>query len=93
MDCPHFDQFLKDISGGDEEVIELILQIIGYIMMQNSSLKKFFLFATEPDTGKSVLGDFIASLFPFDCTFRVQLSDFNGLLRSEASGNAHSAWA
>lgn len=78
MDCPHFDQFLKDISGGDEEVIELILQIIGYIMMQNSSLKKFFLFATEPDTGKSVLGDFIASLFPFDCTFRVQLSDFNG---------------
>lgn len=78
MYCPHFDKFLEDISHGDEEVIELILQVIGYIMMQNSSLKKFFLFAPEPDTGKSVLGDFIASLFPRDCTFRVQLSDFNG---------------
>ena len=77
MDCPYFDQFLEDVSGGDHEVIELILQVIGYFMMQNSSLKKFFLFAPEPDTGKSVLGDFIASLFPSDCTFRVQLSDFN----------------
>lgn len=76
-DSPHFDQFLNDISGGDNEVIELILQIIGYFMMQNSSLKKFFLFAPEPNTGKSVLGDFIASLFPAECTFRVQLSDFN----------------
>lgn len=76
-DSPHFDQFLEDVSGGDADIIELILQVIGYFMMQNSSLKKFFLFAPEPDTGKSVLGDFIASLFPTDCTFRVQLSDFN----------------
>lgn len=56
--------FLSQICGKDETLITRIYEMIGCILVPDPSVKKFFLLEGLPDTGKSVLGNFIKSFFP-----------------------------
>lgn len=60
--CPVFDSFLHSVSGGDPALIERIWQAIGYALVPDTSGKCFIVFQGVPDSGKSLLGDIIASL-------------------------------
>lgn len=62
-DCPVFDRFLLDISGGNATVISLIWEVIGYLLSSDMSAKSFFLLQGVGDSGKSVLGNLISSMF------------------------------
>ena len=62
-DCPVFDRFLSDISGGNTAVISLIWEVIGYLLSSDMSAKSFFLLQGVGDSGKSVLGNLISSMF------------------------------
>ena len=62
-DCPVFDRFLLEISGGNTAVISLIWEIIGYLLSSDMSAKAFFLLQGVGDSGKSVLGNLISSMF------------------------------
>ena len=56
------EQFFEDFSSGDSEIKNLAWAIIGAILSQGNSFKKYFLFYGASDTGKSVLGNLIESL-------------------------------
>lgn len=60
--CPIFDNFLNNVAGGDPILTERIWQTIGYAIVPDNNGKCFILFQGVPDSGKSLLGDVIASL-------------------------------
>ena len=58
------DAFFSQISGGDKVLMARIYEMIACILVPDPAVKKFFLLEGLPDTGKSVLGNFIKSFFP-----------------------------
>lgn len=75
--CPTFDDFLLDVTGSDEVLIERFWMFLGYVLMQTIEAKVFFVMGLAPDSGKSVLGNFIQSLFPKRCVSNIALNDLN----------------
>lgn len=73
---PAFDAFLSSVSGRDALLIQRIWEVIGYTLMPDTSAKVFFLAQGVPNSGKSALGEFIASCFDDDA---VTSMDFNAL--------------
>lgn len=61
--CPEFDHFLIRISGGDNAIISLIWEMIGYLLSNDMSAKAFFVLQGVGDSGKSVLGNLISKMF------------------------------
>lgn len=62
-DTPYWDAFLESTSQGDKSIKKLIYEMLGYLLLQGNSGKCFFVLATAPNSGKSLLGDFIGSIF------------------------------
>lgn len=62
-DCPVFEHFLQDISGGNAAVVSLIWEMMGYLLSSDMSAKSFFLLQGVGDSGKSVLGNLISNMF------------------------------
>lgn len=60
---PIFDNYLLSITGGHPELIERILQAIGYIFTPDSNAKCFFLVQGVPDSGKSVFCNLLQKFF------------------------------
>lgn len=61
--CPEFDRFLLGLSGGNGTIIALIWEMIGYLLSSDMSAKAFFVLQGVGDSGKSVLGNLISSMF------------------------------
>lgn len=55
--------FFKSISDNDQDLIERIWEMLACILVPDPTIKKFFLLSGVPDSGKSVLGNFIRSFF------------------------------
>lgn len=64
--CPVFDAFLSHVTGGDPILTERIWQAVGYSIVPDTNGKCFILLQGVPDSGKSLLGDIIASLVDLD---------------------------
>lgn len=62
---PVLDQLIRsqDTTGEYDDLRELFLEAIGYYFIANAAAKKFVYCAPQPDSGKSVLGAFMHSLF------------------------------
>lgn len=73
---PVFDKFLYDISGGDEELIKRILQVIGYMLTPDNSAKALFLFQGIGNSGKSILSEVIFQLFNSESTATLKVHNF-----------------
>ncbi len=63
ISTPIFDNYLMSITGGDAELIERILQVIGYILTPDTNGKCFFLVQGVPDSGKSVFCNLLKKFF------------------------------
>ena len=63
LTCPVFDRFLDQTTRGDPVLVQRIWEAIGYILTPDTRGKAFILFQGVRDSGKSLLGDFISSLF------------------------------
>lgn len=61
--CPVFSAFLDQVSGGDPELRQRIVEAIGYLLVPDYGAKKFVVFQGPGDSGKSVLGNLVASFF------------------------------
>lgn len=75
-DCPEFEKFVCSVSGGDSNLIELIWQMIGYILSNDMGAKCFFTFIGPKDTGKTLLAKVIAEFFPKKLISGLDISDF-----------------
>lgn len=72
---PVFDSFLAAISGGDKEIECLILEMLGYLCLHSNDAKVFFVLGLAPDSGKSILIEFINLLFDEECVMHTALQD------------------
>lgn len=75
--CKCFDQFLRDVTDGDKVLQERLWMFLGYTFMQTTEAKVFFVMGEAPDSGKSLLGNFIESLYPKGYVSNIALMDFN----------------
>lgn len=75
---PHFEKFLETSFQNDEDTIKLLYEIIGYIVCNGRLGKKWFLFANQPDSGKSQLANWLSSLFEDENTSSIPLSKLAG---------------
>lgn len=90
-EMPCTKRFLKTIADGDDDLYELMLQVIGYILSNDIRAKSFFYLEGVGDAGKSRFCDLIASFFPVtgpNKVARVALQDLGGKF---ALGNLVSA--
>lgn len=80
-EMPCTKRFLKTIADGDDDLYELMLQVIGYILSNDIRAKSFFYLEGVGDAGKSRFCDLIASFFPVtgpNKVARVALQDLGG---------------
>lgn len=76
-DTPYWDAFLDSTSQGDKKIKRLICEMLGYLLLQGNDGKCFFVLATAPNSGKSLLGDFIESLFPSAFVSHIAIDNFS----------------
>ena len=72
--CPVFDRFLHEITGNDPILEARIWEAIGYSLVPDTAGKCFILLQGVPDSGKSLLGDVIASLIDPDLVTSLDIS-------------------
>lgn len=78
---PYTKGFLETIADGDDDLYELMLQVIGYILSNDVKAKSFFYLEGVGDAGKSRFCDLIASFFPTsgpNKVARIALQDLGG---------------
>lgn len=71
-----FKQFLYMIAGGDEILMQRILEVMGYVFSNDLSAKAFFIFQGVPDSGKSTLLELIKSFFDEEFSAALNIEDF-----------------
>lgn len=74
-DTPYMDRIVNCATGNDEEVLILFYQVLGYLFSQGTDAKKFFVFATAPDSGKSLIGEFLGRLLGENNISTIALND------------------
>lgn len=85
--CPAFDKFLHDISGGDKLLEQRIWEMIGYCLTPDVNAKVFFLLQGVPDSGKSLLCTLLSDFFPES---KVSALNVHSLKEQFAMGNLDS---
>lgn len=83
-DCPVFRKFIDDITGSRVDLKERLLMALGYLLVETQKGKFFFLAGFKPDTGKSVLFNFIQRLFPPEAVSNLPIGDLGGRFESES---------
>ena len=58
-ECPVFDEFLDTITEGREDLKERFMMALGYLLIEPSNGKYFFVMGYAPNSGKSILGNTI----------------------------------
>lgn len=87
LPCPVFDAFLDQITGGDNTLIIRIYQMIGYIVSPKTDMKVFFVLQGVPNSGKSVLANFLESLFERQMVINLGIEEYEDKsLLSELDG-------
>ncbi|MDO5405840.1 MAG: phage/plasmid primase, P4 family [Eubacteriales bacterium] len=76
--CPTFDKFLNSIACGDNRIINLIWETIGYLFSNDTNAKRFFAFIGCKNSGKSLLARVITNIIGNDATTHLSPSDFAG---------------
>lgn len=77
-DCPTFKAFLNSITAGDAVLQQRIWQVIGYLLVPDQNGKSFVLFQGVPNSGKSVLGNFIRDCFLGDVVSALEVNELGG---------------
>lgn len=75
VETPVMDSIINYASGNDKEVLKLFYESIGYIFSQGIEAKKFFVFATAPDSGKSIIGNFLSKVLRETNVANISLND------------------
>lgn len=76
-DCPVFDRFMAQLSNHDDEIYDLFMAFLAYCLMAGAPLKKLFVMGPEPDTGKSLLGEWLQHYVGEDQTTAIPLEKFS----------------
>lgn len=84
---PVFDAFLSTCGCGDPIWITRAWEILGYVLVPDTSAKACFLFQGVPDSGKSLLCSLIRSFFSSDVVTALSVTELDmPFAASEAEG-------
>lgn len=72
--CPQFKRFLESVFDGDQERINLVQEIMGYVLTKERRLQKAFIFYGVGANGKSVLAEVIRHIAGPDNVSNVPLA-------------------
>lgn len=75
--CPVFEEFCRSSLEGDPEKRQLLLEFIGYILMDSNAGKCALFLKGQPDTGKSVISEFITRLFDDELISSIPLHELS----------------
>jgi P4 family phage/plasmid primase-like protien len=75
--CPLFDEMLSKCFNNDAEQVELLNQVLAYLMMNHVRYQKIFFFVGRSGSGKSSLLDIIIRFCGKENISSVSLEDFN----------------
>lgn len=81
--CPVFNEFIDKITGGRKDLRKRLLMALGYLLVDTKRGKFFFLAGFMPNTGKSVLFNFIQKLYPQEAVSNLPVGDLGGRFESE----------
>lgn len=87
-ECPTFKKFVEDITGGRKDLKNRLLMALGYLLVETRKGKFFFVAGYLPNTGKSVLLNFIQRLYPPEAVSNLPVGDLGGRFESEVLLNA-----
>lgn len=73
--CPQFDQFIDTIASSDPLIVQLLWEVIGYILSPDHSAKNLFVFWGVPSSGKSLLANVLISLIGPTCVSSLSIED------------------
>lgn len=76
--CPIFDRFLNSISLGDNNILTLLWEVVGYLLSNDMNAKSCFVFVGPKDTGKSLLAHIIIEIIGDSMISYLNASDFAG---------------
>ena len=77
-DCPVFKELLGRISNGDSELQRRIWESLGYLLAPSQAGKSFILFQGVPNSGKSLLGNFLRRCFDGDVVSALEINELQG---------------
>lgn len=83
-ECPVFDEFLDTITEGREELKERFMMALGYLLIEPSNGKYFFVMGYAPNSGKSILGNTIQKLYPENSVSNLSLGELGGKFETES---------
>lgn len=75
LPTPIFDKFIFDCANGDSNKYTLLMEILGYYITSDTAGKCFVVLVGPGDTGKSVFGKFIGSLFNKEAVAALSIND------------------
>ena len=78
VETPYMDQIINRASKNDAAVLKRFYQCLGYICSQGNEAKKFFVLGTAPDSGKSIIGEFLGKLLGAENVSTISLDNFGG---------------
>jgi putative DNA primase/helicase len=85
--CPRFIKFLREIFGGDTEIIKVAQEMMGYCLTSETRAHKMFILDGMGSNGKSVYIDIIQHLCGLQNVSHVSMSEMdNPFSRSELVG-------
>ena len=87
ISCPAFEAFCKSSLEDDSSKRQLLLEFIGYICMDSNAGKCALFFKGQPNSGKSVMGNFITRLFDQELVSNISLHQLGErFFRAELAG-------
>lgn len=75
--CPVFDKLLHDISGGDTGIKARIWEMFGYCLSPDIGAKKGFVLQGRKHSGKTLICNFLESLFPQSAISALDAHDYS----------------
>lgn len=85
--CPVFELFCQSSLDGDADKRPLLLEFVGYICSDNNTGKCALFLKGQPNTGKSVISEFITRLFDPALASNILLHQLgNRFFRAELAG-------
>lgn len=80
--CPFFKSYLNAVTGENDKLKQLIMEVMGYLLSCNNSAKKFFVLFGPGNTGKSLFLSLMRGFFPMQFVSAIELQDLGGRFSS-----------
>ena len=82
-ESPVFDEFLDTVTEGREDLKERFMMALGYLLIEPSNGKYFFVMGYAPNSGKSILGNTIQKLYPENSVSNLSLGELGGKFEAD----------